>query len=250
MKHVKLVNTILLLSCCCVLCGCVWLHGMLPEGRPYDSELLDSYYRTVLKQSTSAEVLAVIQRPDQGLLSQSESVIASWGQKKKGYKTWFNMVAFHEEQLTVQRKYFFVEDERSRNVLVLPVQKMRFDTEMVLDEEILEEPFANENARRIAILKHVLENFKQDIGQVTQDNKKLAASGMMVNQSLSRILQILDDMPVLASKLTELDGLDFDHIVLGKGKVRMVIRGDTVKVKIKIGSVIRNFRRHVDVIAM
>jgi hypothetical protein len=223
---------------------------MLPEGRPYDSDLLESYYKTVLKQSTSAEVLAVIQKPDQGLLSQSESVIACWGQKKKSYKRWFNMVAFHEEELTVQRKYFFVEDERPRELIILPKQKLRFDTEMVLDEEFLEQPFANENARRIAILQHVLEIYRQDIGQVSKDNKKLAASGMMVNRTISRILQILDDMPVLASRLTELDGLDFDHPVLGKGKIRMIVRDDIVKVKIKIGTVIRNFDRQADVIAM
>lgn len=160
------------------------------------------------------------------------------------------MVAFHEEELTVQRKYFFVEDERPRELIILPKQKLRFDTEMVLDEEFLEQPFANENARRIAILQHVLEIYRQDIGQVSKDNKKLAASGMMVNRTISRILQILDDMPVLASRLTELDGLDFDHPVLGKGKIRMIVRDDIVKVKIKIGTVIRNFDRQADVIAM
>jgi hypothetical protein len=223
---------------------------MIPEGRPYDSELLESYYRTVLKQSTSADVLAAIQEPDYELLSQSESVIASWGQEKKGYKTWFNMVAFHEDELTVQRKYFFIEDEKPKDFLVLPKQKMRFDAEMVLDREFLEQPFANENVRRIAVLQHVLEIFMQDIKQVSQDNKMLAASGMMVNQSFLRILQILDDMPVLAFKLTELDGLDFDHISLGKGKIRMVFRDDIVKVNIKIGSVIKNFASHNDVLAM
>jgi hypothetical protein len=249
-KHTRLVNAILLLICCFVLGGCVWFQSLLPEGRPSDNELLDSYYRTVVKLSTSADVLASIQGPPHGLLSQSESVIASWGQKKKGYKAWFNIVAFHEDQLTAQRKYFFIEDERPRSLPALPKQKLRFDTEMVLEEEFLDQPFATENARRIAILQHVLEVFKQDIEQVSQDNVMLEASGTMVNQSFSRILQILEDMPVLASKLTELDGLDFDHIVLGKGKIRMVIRDDIVKVKIKIGSITNNFKRHKDVLAM
>jgi len=249
-KHTRRVNAILLLVCCFVLSGCVWFQSLLPEGRPSDNELLDSYYRTVLKLSTSADALVAIQGPPHGLHSQSESVIASWGQKKKGYKMWFNMVAFHEDELTVQRKYFFIEDERPRSLPALPKQKLRFDTEMVLEEEFLEQPFANENARRIAILQHILEVFKQDIKQVAQDNRMLQASGTMVNQSFSRILQILDDMPVLASKLTELGGLDFDHVVLGKGKIRMVIRDDIVKVKIKIGSIIKNFNRHADVLAM
>ncbi len=250
MKRIRFVSAILLSACCCVLGGCVWFQSLLPEGKPYDNELLGSYYQTVLKESTSADVLASIQGPDYGLLSQSESVIASWGQKKKGYKTWFNIVTFHEDELTVQRKYFFVEDERPRTLPLLPRQKLRFDTEMVLEEDILEQPYANENARKIAILRHVLETFKQDIEQVKQDNRMLAATGMMVNRSILRVLQILDDMPVMAFKLAELDGLDFDHIVLGKGKIRMVIRDDIVKVKIKIGSVIKNFSRQMDVIAM
>jgi hypothetical protein len=244
-----MINAISLLVCC-ALGGCSWVERMVPEGRPYDSELLESYYRTVLKESTSADVLATIQEPEYELLSQSESVVASWGQEKKGYKTWLNLVAFHEDELTVQRKYFFIEDEKPRDFLILPKQKMRFDAEMVLEDEFLEQPFANENARRIAVLQHVLEIFKQDIKQVSRDNKMIEACGMMVNQSFLRVLQILDDMPVLAFKLTELGGLDFDHITLGKGKIRMVFRDDIVKIKIKIGSVIKNFDSHDDVLAM
>ena len=250
MRHTRLVSAVLLSVCCFILGGCVWFGSLLPEGAPSDNELLDIYYQTVPKESTSADVLSLIQRPKGGLLSQSESVVACWGEKKDGYKTWFIMVAFHEDELTVQRKYFFVADERPRSLPMLPKQRLWFDTEMVLNRDFIEQPFANENARRIAVLQHVLDTYKEDLKQLTPDNRKLGASGSMVNQTLARILQILDDMPALAVKLSEPAGLEFDHITLGRGRVRMVIRDDVVKVKIKIGTIIKDFAKQPDVVAM
>ena len=37
-------------------------------------------------------------------------------------------------------------------------------------------------------------------------------------------------------RLSAVGGADFDHINFGKGKVRMVVEGDTVTVKIRFGA--------------
>ena len=96
------------------LCGCAVRDFLMPERPPYDAEIAQSYSQTELKISTSADVLATIHKPEYELLSQSRSVIASVGQKKKGREIWLNMVAFDENELTARRKYFFIVDEQSK----------------------------------------------------------------------------------------------------------------------------------------
>ena len=218
------------------LCGCSVVEYFKPEGPPYDEELSASYYQTKLKESSSADVLATIHRPEYELLSQSKSVVASLGQKKKGHKIWFNMVAFDENKPAARRKYFFVVDEKAKGFLFWPRQSLTFDSEMVLETEVLGKPYANENARRIAILEQVLKNSRKDIDELAQDNKMLGICGMLINQTLNTVLQKLDKSPVLASKLSDADGLGFDHITLGKSSIRMGITDDIVKVKVKVSS--------------
>lgn len=217
------------------LCGCSVVEYFKPERPPYDEELSASYYQTKLKESSSADVLATIHRPEYELLSQSKSVVASLGQKK-GHKIWFNMVAFDENKPAARRKYFFVVDEKAKGFLFWPRQSLTFDSEMVLETEVLDKPYANENARRIAILRQVLENIRRDIDEVAPDNKMIGICGMLINQTLETVLQKLDKSPVLASKLSDADGLGFDHITLGKGSIGMGITDDIAKVKVRVSS--------------
>jgi len=218
-----------------MLGGCSVIENIMPEKPPYDKDLSYSYEQTQLKQSSSAEVLAAIHRPKYELLSQSKSVVASAGQKKEGHQIWFNMVAFDEDELTAKRKYFFDMDEKAKKFLVQSRRKLDFDCEMVLDRDVLSEPYANENARRITILRQVLDNVRADIGEVASDNKIVRISGMLVNQTLSTILQRLDDSPAMASKLSNTEGLDFDHTTIGNGNIVMNINDDVVAIKVNAG---------------
>jgi len=234
------------------LCGCtkpllpVVLGGFSwPEGAPSDARIASSFNQTVLKKSTSADVLSTIHNPKYELLSQSESILASGGEKKKGRKKWLNMVTFDENELYAKRKYFVVVDEAPSKVLGR--QKCKIDIEMVLETEFLETPYANENARRIAVLRRVLANLAKDAVEVRQDNKTVDICAMVINQTLNTILTKLDSMPARAVKLSELSGLDFDHMSFGPGKIRMLIRDNVVKVKVKIGAITGNFSKHHDV---
>jgi hypothetical protein len=238
----KLFTLYLLLIALCLVYGCSIVEYFKPEGPPYDVELYHVYDQTKLKVSTSADVLVTIHRPEYELLSHSESVIASVGQKKKGRKTWCNMVAFDENELTANRKYLLIVDDRP-NLLEEPRKSLSFDCEMVLERQILAEPYASENARRIAILKRVRENTGRDKDEVGPDNNMLDICGMLANQALEAALVKLDSSPVLASKLDEPAGVDFSHINLGRGKIRMLFEDDIVKVKMRLGRLIKKWEK-------
>lgn len=231
MRVVKLLAVL----CLCALCGCS-VGDQVDFASPGDKELSNVYRETKLKESTSADVLELIVKPEQGLLSQSKSVIAWQGTNKKGYKLWFNMVAFDENALTVKRKSFFVVDEKAESLLIWPRRRLVFDTEMVLEPKVLNEPYANENAKRIAILKQVTENMRQDVAEVSVDNKRIGICGMLINQTLGTVLQKLEESPVLALKLSDPNGFKFDHLTLGEGKIVMNVTDDIADVKVKLGS--------------
>jgi hypothetical protein len=221
------------------LCGCAVVDYVKPEGPPSDEQLAQSYYKTRLNVKTSSDVLAIIHIPEHELLSQSKNVIASSGQKKKGHKIWLKMVAFDENDPTAKRKYFFVADEKPKSFWVQPKRRLSFDTKMSLGPEIFDEPYANESARRIAILREVLKNSRKDIDEVGAQDKNLVTCGMLINQTLETILVKLDSSAVLALKLSEPKGLDFDHITFGGGIIWMSLVGDTVNVRIRVNSFVR-----------
>jgi len=227
-----------LISCALVLlCGCSIVKQLIiPPNPPSDQQLLQSYHQTTLNKSGSGDVLATICMPEYELLSQSKSVIASVGQKKKGHKIWLKMVAFDENELTAKRKYFLIADETPKILWGEPMRNLAFDTQMALEAKLLNEPYANENARRIAVLKRISENVNGDIAEVALDNKMISVCGMMINQALNTVLVKLDTSPVLASKLSEPEGLNFDHITLGKSNITMAITDYIAKVKITAGS--------------
>lgn len=223
-----------------IFAGCQRVHRIIYQWPSHDQQLYSSYHQTRLKVSTSANVLAAIHKTDTELLSQSESVIATAGQAEEGYKNWLNMVAFDENTLTAARKYIFIVDDRPE-LMEEPRQSASFDCEMVLAPDILDEPYANENARRIAILRRIQENASKDAKQVGSDNKVLDACAMMVNQALQTVLVQLDASAAAASKLSEPAGLDFSHVSLGPGKIQMLVEYDIVKVKMRLGLMIERW---------
>ena len=81
------------------------------------------------------------------------------------------MVAFDENELIAKRKYVFICDERPKQLFVEPWEGVDFDCKMVLPRKVLDEPYANENARRIAILKQVGADTRKDTGEVGADNE-------------------------------------------------------------------------------
>jgi hypothetical protein len=196
------------------------------------------YYRTTLKQSTSADVLSYIQDPNTEHLSQSESVVASWGDVNKTRTHWFDMVAFDEENLTAARKYgFTMADYRGWNTKPRP--HIQLDVEAVLDAKTLNAAYPSQNQMRIEIIKKLKTMFFDDSQAVSYESATLKSSAMVVTQTLNNLLTKLDKSPGLAEDLSKVEGLEFDLMNIGKdkGRVRMLIKDDIVKLKIKAGYV-------------
>jgi len=232
---------LLVVGCCLSLCGCAVLDFVKPDSPPYYRQLWETYNHIKLEESTAADVLSIIRSSEYELLSQSKSVIASLGQKKKTYHTWLNMVVFDENKLTAKRKYLLVINEKPKILFAEPWEGLTYDCEMELEPEVLDEPYSNENARRITILKQVRKNAREDIAEVSSDNKMVDICGMVINQALEAVLVKLDRSPAAASKLNEPAGVKFEHIGFNKGKIQMVVEDDIVTVKIMLGSFVRYF---------
>ena len=149
------------------------------------------------------------------------------------------MVAFDENALTAKRKYFFLVDEKPKSFWVQPKRKLQFDSEMVLGAELFNEPYVNDNEKRIAILRKVLANVRGDIYDVGAEDKNLSICGMLINQTMETILVKLESSPASATKLNPVEGLDFDHITLGAGTIWMGAAGDIVNVRIRVDSFVR-----------
>ncbi len=242
----------------------VLLLGTLPVGcstvspwakarqLSYQAKLSAPYDRIKVKQSIIQNAVPKIQRlqdelepsfAEAELISHGENVVVSLGQSKDGYKSWFNMVTFQEKELNAIRKYFFFVDDKSRSFQLNPSRGLRFDCEIVIGEEMLAEPGTTENARRIAMLRNILDNFHKDINELSEDtdapdqeNKMLDICRMLINQAFEVVLRELDSSPVLATRLSQAGGVEFDHINFDKGKIQMVVVGNIVRVKIRLGA--------------
>ncbi len=218
----------------------------------YQAKLSTPYDQIMVKQSVIQNAVPKIQRlkdepgadfAGDELISHSDNVVVSLGQSKDGYQSWFNMVTFQENELTAIRKYFFFVKDKTRGFQFRPSRGLRFDCEMVLEKEILAEPDTSENARRIAILRTVLDNLRKDIGELSddtgatgQENKALDICRMLIKQTFEVILRELYSSPVLATRLNQAGGVGFNHINFDKGKIQMVVMGGIVTVKIRLGA--------------
>jgi hypothetical protein len=219
-------------------------------GKAIDREgIYGQYDKTVLKQSTSADVLSYIQNPKTEHLSQSESILASWGNDWKARTHWFNMVAFDEEQLTAARKYVFtLEDYRGPNTKPRP--KLRLDVAAVIDSQTLGAAYPTQNQLRVEIIKKLKTSYLEDSKAVDFESQALQSSSMMVTQAFNNLLNTLNQSPALAEDLSKLEGMEFNHMTMGTSRARMLIEGDIVKLKIKASDgwfTFKPFEKHDDV---
>ena len=230
-----------ILMCLCS-CGCgrtFWgqiFELSTPEPPPNPHKIVAQYDSIEVRQSGAADVLSVIHLPDHELLSQSKSVIATAGTVKKGYKRWMKMAAFDENGMEVQRKYLVIANESPRYLFVSPWTGVLVDMEMVIESEVIDEPYANENARRIAILERVKEYAAQDVLEVAQDNKEIETAGLLINEGLSSALSALASSPAMAEKLTDAGGMVYDDVTLDQGRMTLEVVEDVVTTRMRLGS--------------
>jgi len=220
--------------------------------RSRQARLSAPYEQIAVKQSIIQNTVPMIQRMNDEsqadlaaaeMISHSENVVVSMGQSKDGYQTWFNMVTFSENELNVVRKYFFVVDDKTKSIQFEPNQGLRFDCEIELEKEVFSDPGTSDNARRIEILRTVLNYLRIDMYELRDDpdspdqgNRTIDICRMLINQTFDVILRKLNRSPILASRLSQAGGVEFDHINFDKGKIQLVVIKDIATVKIRLGA--------------
>ncbi len=219
-----------------VLCVVV-VSGCHMSSKP----VFKRYYLTTVNVSTSAEIIPIIQAEGE-MLAKGENAIASWGEKKKGSIVWFNAVAFDDETSKAIRKYGFVATPEKQE------QRMRFDAELVINPDVLNEPYANENAKKIAVLKSILNDFSSDLEPLVKDGRALNSASLMVKQLLKKLISDLNASPALAANLENYSGMVFDNMNLGKGKTRMIIVDGVVNLKSWTGTPLKDIDKELDVL--
>ena len=162
-------------------------------------------------------MLSLFGTPKYALLSQSKSIVALAGTTKQSQKMWFNMVSFDENELIAKRKYYFISNERPKQLFVEPWEGVDFGCQMVLSKEFLDEPYANENARRIAILKQVDADTRKDTSEIGADNAMLSLCGMMAGQGMESASDQIKRFAGVCCRLSEPNGVEFEHISLRQG---------------------------------
>lgn len=245
---------VVLLSC--GLCGCSVVQSFQPESPSYD-RLSAVYDNTQLGTTRSLDVLEMVRAPkyeatdsaEAHLVSQSDTIVAAFGRSEQGYETSFTMVAFDEHTMAARRKYFYLVDEEVNVPLTQPIQfftepkrGLMFDCQTVLESDVLSQPYATEQAKHIAILRYLEEDFRRDLEELSQDEDRpgrsdetLSVSGMLVSQVFDAVMLELRRSPVLAGALKASSGLEFDHISFDKGRIRLVVEGDVATAKIRLG---------------
>jgi hypothetical protein len=159
-----------------------------------------------------------------------------------------NLVAFDRQRMTARRKYFFCSDERA---VVTPLDLiallgegrngLMFDAQLVLDGSIRSTPYATEEARQVAIVRWLAEQFQEDVYRLTDPEEssivadELAGlSGLMMKQVFAGVLQTLEKSPGLARGLGSIKGVAFPHISMDEGRIQMVATSHAVGVRIRV----------------
>ena len=234
------------------LCGCASSSDEFAYAK-----LAGPYYQTRLGASSTLDVLAQADAPyyqfdpehiGPQLLSQSDTMVALSGRSADGFKTWVNLVVFDERRMTARRKYFFCSDERATNTTTEPLESLvgrgrglLFDAQLLLAPEIRTTPYATEEARQIAILRWLADQFGADVRSLTDRadeptnaNELVSTAGLMMNQTFQGVLLTLAKSPGLARHLTDLKGVAFPHISLDEGRLQMLATSDAVALKIRV----------------
>ena len=238
------------------MCGCALKRYWPSNPLPYET-LKAPYRLTHLKTSTTLDVLGIVDTPEYSidrktagsrLLNQSNTAIALSGRSKDTFKTWVNLIVFDASRLTVRRKYFFCSDERATSepdrptrVLIPPRSGIVFDTQCLLPADIQTTPYATEEARLIAIVRWLSEQYGTDAEDLTSDptqpvqaNELVSLSAMMMNQVFQGVLGELVGTPGLTRSLANDEGVEFPHLSLGTGHIQLTVTDDVVTVKIRV----------------
>ena len=224
-----------------MLSGCSVINFVRPEYPPLNNEITAGYYDIKIKTTTPSETIGQIILPEYELLSQTRRVIAASGEKKDGYKSWFKLAAFDENEKGAQRKYLVIVDEKPRTLFTSPLATGHIECQAVLDKNVQSAPYANQTARQIAILKDLHKRASADLTEVSEDSKTIRLCGAVLKQSLWAAITHLENSPAEAVRLDR-TGVDFSQPSFNNGNILMTIKYDAATVRINLGSSTTNWK--------
>jgi hypothetical protein len=227
-----------------ILAGCSETRHIFPTKEVPKEELAQQlYHKVTLRKDSAAEVLDLFSDDPDLRISQSTKVLAFQGERSKERTFWINTFIFDEDDLLVLRKHLLIVSEGSegklwgdtRGVLGDVRTSFIFRTQIILEEKIMKEPYADKNAQRIAIIKEVSQLSRDDLGEVTEDNKTIRIAQAMINEAFKTLLLKLDESPVLASTLKRPEGMRYSHMTLDEARAQMFMRDNVVTLNIFMG---------------
>jgi len=224
---------------------------------PY-AKLVFPYENTQLKTSTTLDVLNAAKSPayqfekqdraEELLLTQSDTAVAFSGRSADQRRWWVTVVVFDEYRLTATRKYFFLVDEKAETTpahsatYLVPRRKgLVFDAQFVVDPEILTTPYATEDTQKVAMIRRLAEQFQKDAAALVggsdapaRGSSLIPTAAMMMRQTFTGLLVELAKSPGLAQNLADPRGIEFPHISMNKGRVRLLTQDDLATMTLRV----------------
>lgn len=240
-----------------LLSGC-GARGYLPPDRLPYAKLVFPYENTQLKVSTTLDVLNAAKSPayqfrkedraEDLLLTQSDTAVAFSGRSRDQRRWWVTMIVFDEYRLTAARKYFFLVDEKAETapmdsrIILIPARKgLVFDCQFVVDPEILTTPYATEDAQKVAMVRRLSEQFQKDVAALiggtetpARGSDLIPTAAMMMRQTFTGLLIELQKSPGLAQELSSPRGMEFPHISMNKGRIRLLAQEDVATMTLRV----------------
>lgn len=216
-----------------------WSGSRVPEYR----RLSSTYDQIKVNSSLTLDVLPKIDALKDELTCQSESTVASVGRSEDGGNTWFTLVGFHQYNLTAVRKYFFLIDEESKRK---SERGCRFDCEVVLDKVVLTSAAKGSSSAETTVLKAVLEHLRGDVADVgsaaSSSDQTLQIGVYTLNQAFRLAMLKLESSPALLARLGDAQGVAFEHMSFGQGRIGLAVTGEVATVKLRLGALADRFQ--------
>ena len=250
MTGTRSVLSVLLLMVVVPVTGCAWtVRGLsLPEN-PSPNDLLVTFNQIELNKSTSGDVLASVRYPDDQLIVQAQNTLGISGPRTPVNRTWLTMVSFGES-LAVSGKYFVLVDDKPKAFMYKKFTRARLDAEKIVTPEVLTKNYPDEETKNVAILRDILTGFNASATEIKLSDTRSRSCAMAVDQLMNQILTRFKITPAEAMHFDCAEGIAFEHPTMGKGRFRMVLDGEIVKLKMIVGSVSDDMEKLPDVQSM
>ncbi len=182
--------------------------------------LMKSFQLIDVGSTDSATVMSLL--PQESLMHTEDAVSAL---TKKGSQKELGVVRFQQTDSMVQRKNYLLMRAK---LTVPPFSEQQFYLfiEALVPAEVLDAPYADEQARSLAILRYGHETLVKDGKDFSQDQDTLGLIGM-ARTALGVGIHEVTSRPREAYLLTSKQGFDFVHPVMGKS--RMFLKADAEK---------------------